>query len=645
LLRLLSLSHCSGLISGVDRFGLHHYLRILIGLIFTVLVAALFRLQVVQGAYYKQIAESNFVRLRRIIATRGEIYDHKYRPIVQNVPSQNLYLIPGRIRSFQSLADFLAQEFGVTMEELRQHIEKTRFRSYEDILIAENIPYENVLTLSEKLNYFPELFFRTETTRRYVYPNHFTGYVGRINETEYQKYKTEDYTINSQIGKTGLEKFYEVLVKGRDGREIIQVDAMGRNLNLFKAESTIEPENGMSLVLTIDNDIQSYAESIFPKGMRGAIVAMDVTTGGILAYVSKPDFDPNLFMSKISVEDWQAMNDDKSKPMVDRVIHAAYPPGSVFKTVTAGVGLEKGIINEFTLLENCAGGMKVGNRFFKCWSSYGHGRSNINNAIKVSCDVFFYDLSLKIKLEDFYQYVHQSQLGQRTGIDLPNERSGLFPNTEWYHKNYGQRISIIGHKVNLAIGQGEVLCTPIQMCALYSAYANNGIWIQPHLLQKTVGHSTVMREQINPVSKVRLPLNPKNLALIQRGLYSVCNEPGGTATRVQVKGATTYGKTGSAENVHGRTTHAWFTGYIVTNKPEICVTVFLENAGHGGSMAAPLATQILNFYMGNYQTIKAPAKVPLQFRDAVAEGDEFDETVNGTEIAIPEPVIGNGIHD
>lgn len=615
------------------------------GLIFTVLIVALFRLQVVQGVYYKQIAESNFVRLRRIIATRGEIYDHKYRPIVQNIPSQNLYLIPGRIRSFQSLADFLAQEFGVTMEELRQHIEKTRFRSYEDILIAENIPYENVLTLSENLNYYPELFFRTETTRSYIYPNHFTGYVGRINEEEYQKYKTEDYTINSQIGKTGLEKFYEVLVKGRDGREIIQVDAMGRNLNLFKAESTIEPENGMSLVLTIDNDIQSYAESIFPQGMRGAIVAMDVTTGGILAYVSKPSFDPNLFMTKISIEDWQAMNDDVSRPMMDRVIHGAYPPGSVFKTVTAGAGLEKGVINEFTLLENCVGGMKIGNRFFRCWTSSGHGRSSLNNAIKVSCDVYFYDLSLKIKLEDFYQYAHQSLLGQKTGIDLPNERSGLFPNTDWYHKNYGQRISIVGHKVNLAIGQGEVLCTPLQICALYSGYANNGIWIQPHLLDKTVGQSTIKREQINPVSKVKLPLSQHNLALIQKGLYSVCNEPGGTATRVQVKGATTYGKTGSAENVSGRATHAWFTGYIVTEKPEICVTVFLENAGHGGSIAAPLATRILNFYMGNYQTIKTPAQVPLQFRDASAEADELIEAQTVPEIVIPELQIDDGEND
>ena len=627
----------------MDRLSFYHYFRIVLGLLFVVLIASLFYLQVVQGAYYKQIAESNFVRLRRIIATRGEIYDHKYRPIVQNVPSQNLYLIPGRVSNLKALSDFLEQEFSVTSEELHQHIVRTRFRSYEDILIAENIPYENVLTLSEKLNYYPELFFRTETTRSYLYPNHFTGYVGRINEEEYQKYKAEDYTINSQIGKSGLERFYEVLVKGRDGREIIQVDAMGRNLNLFRADKTVEPVNGMSLVLTLDNDIQSYTESIFPSRMRGAIVVMDVTTGGVLAYVSRPSFDPNLFMSKISVEDWMAMNDDVTRPMLDRVIHAAYPPGSVFKTITAGVGLESGRVNEFTLLENCAGGMKVGNRFFKCWTSYGHGRSSLNNAIKVSCDVYFYDLSLKLRLDDFSRYVHQSMLGKRTGIDLPNERSGLFPDTEWYHKNYGQRISITGHKVNLAIGQGEVLSTPLQMCALYTAYANNGEWIQPHLLEKTVGTNTILRQQINPINRVRLPLSQHHLNLIQKALYSVCNEPGGTATRVQVKGATTYGKTGSAENVFGRVTHAWFCGYIVTEKPEISVTVFLENAGHGGSIAAPLATQIMNFYMGNYETIKSPVRVPLQFREADSEEEEESESLPEVEIILPEIRIENGL--
>ncbi len=621
----------------MDKFSFVHFFRLILGLLFGILVFALFRLQVVQGEYYKQIAESNFVRLRRIIATRGEIYDHKYRSIVKNIPSQNLYLITGRIKNYKALADFLYAEFNITADDLKKLIESLRFRSYEDIIIAENVPYERVLTLSERLSYFPELFFRSETTRSYLYPNHFTGYVGRINETEYQNYRNEDYTINSQIGKTGLEKYYEVLVKGRDGREIVQVDSRGRNLNLFRNDSTILPENGMGLVLTIDNDIQQYAESIFPAGMRGGVVVMDVKSGGILAYVSKPGYDPNLFMSKISVEDWQALNNNPARPMTDRVIHSAYPPGSVFKALTAGLGLEKGVVNEYTLLASCVGGLKVGNRFFRCWSSAGHGRSNVINALKVSCDTYFYDLSLKLKLEDFKKFATQCMFGVKTGIDLPNERTGLFPDAKWYYDHYGKAISITGHKVNLSIGQGEVSCTPLQICALYSAIANNGIWITPHLLEKTVGNNTYSHQQINPIMHTRLPVSPTNLRIIQNGLFAFCNLPGGTATGVKVKGATTFGKTGSAENVFGRTTHAWFTGYIVTDTPEICVTVFLENAGHGGGVAAPLASRILNYYMGNITSIKAPVQVPIELQSQTEQEPTPAEPISDPETPSPNP--------
>lgn len=615
----------------MDRFTFVHFFRIVLGFLFSLLLIVLFKLQVVQGTYYKQIAESNFVRLRRITATRGEIYDHKYRPIVQNIPSHNLYLIPGKITNIKSLAEFLKQVTGMELDELRALIKSSRFRSYEDIIIAENVPYETVLALSEKLNYFPELFFRTETTRSYIYSNHFTGYVGRINEQEYQKFKEEDYTINSSIGKTGLEKQYEVLLKGKDGREIVQVDASGRSLNLFRTDSTINPVNGFGLALTIDNDMQSYAESIFPAGMKGAIVVMDIKTGGILSYVSKPVYDPNLFMSKISQEDWAELNNNVSKPMLDRVIHAAYPPGSVFKPITGSLGLEKGIVNQYSLLSSCVGGLQVGNRFFKCWHSGGHGSTNIVDALKVSCDVYFYSLSQRLKLEDFKQHANLCMLGVKTGIDLPNERYGFFPDTQWYYKTFGKRISIMGYKTNLAIGQGEVLSTPIQLCALYAAFANDGVWIQPHLLEKTVGKGSISVQEINPLRKAHLPISAQNLKIIQQGLYSVCNVPGGTAQSVKVKGATTYGKTGSAENASGRTTHAWFSCYIISDKPEIAVTVFLENAGHGGGVAAPLATKVLNHYMGNYQSIKEAVPIPVQFRDP-SQPIEAQPTTPSTDV-------------
>jgi penicillin-binding protein 2 len=586
-----------------------------LAVLFSLLSGALFRLQVVKGKNFQRIAESNFVRIRRITATRGEIYDHKYRPIAQNIPSHNLYLTSGKIKNLPALSRFLEFHFGIKQEELKSLVFKQRFKTYEEILLADNIPYETMLRLSEQLNYYPELAFRIGSTRSYLYPNHFTGYVGRINEDEYERFRSEDYSLNSYIGKTGLERYYEVLLRGKDGREIVQVDAQGRSLNLLDPGGNIEPLNGLSLVLTIDNDLQDFVSQTFPAGMKGAVVVSDIRTGGILAYVSKPDYDPNLFMQKIDEETWKFLNRSE-KPMLDRVIHASYPPGSVFKPLTAGVGLESGLVTAYTRLASCVGGMKIGNRFFRCWNSGGHGSNNVIDALRVSCDVYFYDLSLKMNLDRFCDYAKDSHLFGKTGIDLPNERNGLFPTTAWYRKHYGKNVGIIGHKVNLAIGQGEVLCTPIQLNAFYAAIANNGLWTQPHLLKQTVGRGRLTREQVMPLEKKHLPFTQSTIQTLQQGLWAVVNAPGGTGANAKVNGGTVYGKTGSAENAMGRTTHAWFCGYLVTTKPEIVVTVFLENAGGGGAMAAPITARIMNYYVGNLESIKQAAPLPPQFRTA-----------------------------
>ncbi|MCK9557308.1 MAG: penicillin-binding protein 2 [Candidatus Cloacimonetes bacterium] len=603
---------------------------IILAALFLLLAGSLFRLQVIKGEHYKRVAESNFVRIRRITATRGEIYDQKYRPIVQNVPSHNLYLTSGKIRNLSSLAQFLHRHFEISEEELRDMVSKQRFKTYEEILLADNIPYKTVLSLSEYLNYYPELVFRIGSTRNYLYPNHFTGYVGRINEDEYELYKEEDYSINSYIGKTGLERYYEVLLRGRDGKEVVQVDAQGRSLGLFDEAGFIEPLNGLSLVLTIDNDLQDFAYRAFPDHIKGAVVVSDVRTGGILAYVSKPGYDPNAFMQRISPEVWADLN-DASKPMLDRVIHATYPPGSVFKPITGGFGLSKKVVSRDTRLSYCDGGFQVGNRYFRCWQHGGHGRTNIVEALMHSCDVYFYDLSLRLPLDEFKDFALASHIGRQTGIDLPNERNGFFPDTAWYKQRFGPKIGIQGHKVNLSIGQGEILCSPIQLNAFYAAIANNGTWIQPHLLKQTVGRGRLTINQVNPVHKSSLPNNTESLRAIQDGLWAVCNAPNGTARSVQVPGATSYGKTGSAENSMGKTTHAWFCGYIVTDKPEIAVTVFMENAGGGGAMAAPVARSIFDFYMGNIENITRPAKIPAQFRSAEEQEAEIEGDVSADE--------------
>jgi penicillin-binding protein 2 len=602
--------------------------RITLAVLFLLLIGSLFRLQVVKGKTYQRIAESNFVRIRRITATRGEIYDHKYRPIVRNVPSHNLYLTSGKVHNFPALARFLERNFSISETDLHDLVLKQRFKTYEEILLADNIVYEKMLMLSEQMNYYPELSFRVGSTREYLYPNHFTGYVGRIDEKEYELYRKEDYSLNSYIGKTGLERYYEVLLRGRDGREIVQVDAQGRSLELFAENSNIEPLNGLSVVLTIDNDLQEFVSNTFPANMRGAVVVSDIRTGGILAYVSKPDYDPNLFMQKISPEIWENLNRGE-KPMMDRVIHASYPPGSVFKPFTAGLGLDSGVVTPDTRLAACVGGLQVGNRFFRCWNSSGHGSNNVIDALKVSCDVYFYDLSFKLNLDKMREYAIENHLFGKTGIDLPNERQGFFPNVAWYKKTFGKNEGTTGHKVNLSIGQGEVLTTPLQMNAFYAAIANNGLWVQPHLLKQTVGRGRLTREQLMPLIRKPLPMKLSTIKTIQQGLWAVVNAPGGTGANAKANGGTVYGKTGSAENSMGRTTHAWFCGYLVTTKPEIVVTVFLENAGGGGALAAPITSRIFNYYIGNLEEIKKVTPLPTRFRtveDITPETPEVPET-------------------
>lgn len=610
--------------------------RISLGVLMAVLVGALFRLQVVKGSYYKNVAESNFVRIRRIVATRGEIYDCKYRPIVTNVPSHNLYLTSGKIADTGKLAEFLAANFGIKPEDLRKEVFQQRFKTYEEILLADNIPYETVLALSERLNEFPELSFRTGTTRSYAYPNHFTGYVGRIDEKEYQQFAAEDYSLNAYIGKTGLERYYEVLLRGRDGKEFIQVDAQGKSLELFKDNISVAPLNGLSLVLSIDNDLQSYANEVFPAGRKGCVIVTDIQTGGILAYLSKPDYDPNVFMQKISPETWEALN-SKEKPLLDRIIHATYPPGSVFKPIIGSKGLETGVIDRNTRLSPCVGGLRIGNRFFRCWSHIGHGSLSIVDAHRFSCDVFFYDLINRMNLDAVFQHVKACGLVDRTGIDLPNERDGFFPDTAYYRNVRHIKSALNGYKANLGIGQGEVLCTPLQINTFYAAVARDGLWIEPHLLVSTMGRSRISRDEVQPLQKHRLPWSKNTMQVIHDAIWAVTNAPGGTARAINVPGTTTFGKTGSAENYMGKMTHAWFTGYIVTDKPEIVVTVFMENAGGGGGVCAPVANKIFNYYMGNIERIKAPATIPPQLRTPGEAATPTETPPPETNQATPAP--------
>jgi penicillin-binding protein 2 len=561
--------------------------------VFLILFLSLFKLQIIESTKYTTIAEKNFVRIKTVFSIRGEIYDRKYRSIVLNKPSYNLYISLNKIQDKKKVTEFISQNFDLNPGEINKIIYDNRFRLYKDVLIVQNINFAKMVKISEQMNYYPSLSLKSEKIRNYLYNNHFTGYTDRINENEYAKYKEEGYSINSYIGKGGLEKYYETLLRGTNGYQLLQVDASGQNLQFFKHNLDKPPVNGTSLILTIDNDLQNYISSIFPKGKNGAIVVMDVKTGGILAYVSKPDFNQNIFSENLTAVQWSNITNDPAKPMLDRIIHGTYPPASVFKPIMATLALEEEVINEKTKLSRCEGGLWFGNRYFKCWWEKGHGRLNVTDAIKYSCDVFFYDLSTQFSLEQINNFTKENMLTIRTGIDLPGERKGFFPTRKWYIDNYGKYVGIIGHKVNLAIGQGEVLVTPLQICAYYAALGNNGNWLKPHLLMKTI--TDTESNYIQPEIR-QLPVSQKNMKLMQQSLFNTVNESYGTGVAASLNNVSVYGKTGSAENHMGKKTHAWFAGYAKQDEFEIAFVVFLENAGHGGSVSAPIARRIIQYY-------------------------------------------------
>ena len=574
---------------------------LILSLVFLFLLIILFRMQFFDREYYKTIAEKNFVRIKRISPVRGEIFDRQYTPIVLNESSKNLYFVPGKLKNKQKLAELISARFDMTKDEVLDVIYKNRFRSYQEIPLVLNMDYEDFIYISENMNFYPSLVFKTEYKRNYLYKSHFTGYVGRISDTQYENIDKKEYSINDVIGKNGIEKQYEHLLRGRSGYNVIQVDAKGRSLGLLKHNLSRPVEHGYQIILTIDNFVQNYIQELV-KGYNASVIMMDAETGAIIAYVNNPVYDPNIFMGRISQEDWKTLIEDKNKPMLDRAIHATYPPGSVYKPVLAALALDTHVIDEYTELEACTGGMNIGGRYFKCWNPAGHGKMNVSEALQHSCDVFFYDLSTRLKLEDIGDFTKRNFITERTGIDLPQERNGFFPTRKWYKNTYGPHASIIGHTVNISIGQGEILCTPLQICAYYAALANNGIWNQPHLFSKAIGKGAEKVNSEMEYNQSKLPMTRETLQLVRKAMYDTVNKRGGTGHLAGHPVVRVSGKTGSAENHINDTTHAWFGGYAEWEDETVAIAVFLENAGHGGNVAAPVMGEIIKFY-DNYKKV------------------------------------------
>lgn len=573
--------------------------------IFLLLAYGLWKLQVMHSDEYALLAEKNRVRNVPILAPRGKILDREGRIIVDNYPSFSALLLRDSSRDLAADADAIAKGLHLNAAEVRQRIKHfSSMPQYQPIFLKDDITPDELAFIESHKNELPEL--ETIMVHRRLYPRngfmaHLIGYVGEVTEDMLNQPQFELYNPGDVVGVSGVEKQYNNLLMGKNGSRRALVNSHGREVGRLD-ETPAEP--GKQLKLTVDLDLQIAAEEAL-AGRNGAIVAMNPRTGEILAMVSRPTFDPNDFAVKISRDEWTKLVDDPDHPLLNKAIQAQLAPGSVFKIIMATAGLEEGIAQ--TMHVNCPGGATFYGRYFKCWvvaEHRVHGIVDINKAIYQSCDVFFYTLAEKLGIDRIAKYATAFGLGQKTGIDLPQEASGVMPSEEWKIRNFKQKW-YAGETISVGIGQGAVATTPIQLARAIGAIASGGLLQRPHVI-----NPTDLPPNIVPAAteqEVRVPIDPKNWEIITDAMANVVN-PGGTAALSHLQGIDFAGKTGSAQTISNALKaklgaggkkfkdNGWFAGVEPRRNPEIVVCTLLEEGEHG-YLAARTAALVIKAYV------------------------------------------------
>lgn len=655
-------------------------LRIVTVVVFAAMAVQLWRIQIVQGEALRARADQNRFRLVEVRGPRGIMYDRNGRILVRNRPSFSIAAIPAdlpdeedRIRQVLEELDRILDEAQepvgpieqggqpasqanagtkplqpglggqpplrrrLTVEQALADIENGwRGGAYRPIIIANQVDREIAFAVAEQSYRLPGISLSIEPVREYIsstLTSHVLGFMGPIPQEYVDAYRAEGYQPNAQVGLAGLERTYEKALRGRDGRRNIEVDVNGREVRTVGDIFPSAPGN--NLVLSLDLDLQRLTDEALRTGMQkvkadsGVAIAMDPRNGEILAMVSLPTYDNNLFAKGITPAEYNALLADKRRPLVNHAISGLYPPGSTFKIVTATGALQEGIIDERTRLGDSFDGrvdgtIWVDNRFFPdnpryaqpfyCWIHQygtGHYMINVREALAVSCDVFFYQVSGGYRktfeglgIDKLVEYTELFGFGAPSGIDLPGENPGLVPTPRWKRLTYAETWSA-GDTYNMSIGQGALLATPLQVLNSTAAIANGGLLYQPRLVRKIVDTEGNLVEEFAPVLLRELPVDPAYIDQVREGLWGAVNYPNGTAKALSVPGVTVAGKTGTAEfwdpelgyTPKGRLpTHAWFTAFAPYEAPEIALVVFVYNGGEGSSTALPIAQDILRGY-------------------------------------------------
>ncbi len=563
------------------------HLHLVLLSLFGLLILRLAQLQLVQGKRYARLSERNHIRRIVLPAPRGRIYDCQGRLLADTKPSFTVSVIPTELGDTSLL--ILSRLLGLSVEELRTHIEPFRFLS-SPLTIRRNLDLKSVLRIEENHFRLSGVRISVDPIRSYPEPHtfcHVLGHLGEVTTADLAKDST--YRILDYIGRDGIEAQYEQLLRGKDGCEYIEVDARGREVGLLREKKPIPPVPGHDLRLTIDRDLQIRAAELTRSYERCAVVGLDVKTGAVLCLFSRPTYDPAIFLSPIPASLWSQLTTGPAKPFFNRAVSAAYPPGSVLKPIVALAALKQGIVNRNTRLVPCTGGYKYGNRVFKCWSQ--HGSLDLLGAIAYSCNVYFYQLGLALGLDSLVSFCQRFPLGRATCIDLPSENTGNIPTRSWLDSRYGKGKWTSGVVLNFAIGQGEILVTPLQLALTYAAIAGDGTWPRPYIVAAI--DSAGRQLDSAHVQLNHPPLNLHQTRIVRNALERVVTY--GTAATAHLEEIAVAGKTGTAQNPGPD--HAWFVGYAPADSPRVVFAVLLENAGHGGTVAAPIVSELIRTWM------------------------------------------------
>jgi len=553
-----------------------------------VLIGRIAWLQLIEGERYFRISKNSRLRLVPLPCTRGLILDRNGEKLAGNEAFFSVGVVPSNVTDTDELVKCLNQFLDIDKEIAKKRIQEAN-NIFRPVWVKRNIDLSTVTYLLEKEEDFPGTVILTQPVRSYHYDEmcaHVLGHVGEVNQEELTANSTFGVELGDLVGKMGVEKAYNSYLQGEKGGRQVEVDAHGRTLRVISEK---DPLPGDSVYLTIDLGMQKIAAEKLGQ-RKGVVLIGDYETGEILSLVSHPSFNPNLFSWGVSEDEWSKLVQDPGDPLENRALRGEYPPASTFKVVVAAAALEDNIIGkEDTFF--CGGELLVGNRIFKCWKEEGHGRLNLEEAIVDSCDVFFYQLGLKIGMDKIIKYSRLFELGEITGIDPVSEKDGLLPTREWKLKAKGEAW-YPGDTVNLSIGQGFLLVTPVQMFRVIAAVANGGSLVNPYLVKEVVDSQGKVVESFSPGRGKKIPISSSVFDFLGKSLRGVVRE--GTGWRAENKIVKIAGKTGTAESSDEERPHNWFIGYTLSDDAHLAIVVLIEYREEEISIATQIAGEILS---------------------------------------------------